>query len=558
MSSGTDSRVTWQRALRRRQRTGVPPDDDAFWAPFFEGTQTLAGFDEPSALTALLHAEPHLPADVATRAAFTETLAETRFLLNDYRAAAEGFDQAREAWTAAGDALAAAEVQGWLGACFVQQGAYQDGLLHLHAAIEHCARLGQRPRAARALNYLAILYEELGDLPLAHGVYEEALQAARDDGDADMEGRVLANHGEACVVAGEIERGLPLLSRAVDVLKGIGAHWHYGWCLLAIGRVHRDRGDQTRALEFHLAAREAVERGHSPRARVEVYAGLGELHSRGDRHDDAVTWLHQALELARHLGIKREVFKTHRLLSEAWKRAGDFQRALEHHEAFHAVRSEVFDQLARERVATLRAEFELAQEKQARELERLRTLELAGKYAALEERARTLSDLSQRDGLTGLYNRRHFDEVLPLELARCRGFSQPLSLVLLDIDHFKRINDGYSHVTGDAVLKRVAQSLGRELRQSDLAARYGGEEFVLLLPHTALDGGRIAAEKVRLAIATCDWTSLTPGFGVTASLGVAEATAHDTPSSLIRRADEALYEAKRSGRNRVRAAVRTG
>ncbi|MFZ5446482.1 MAG: diguanylate cyclase [Myxococcota bacterium] len=547
--------LTWQRARRRRElQAPPPPATERFWADFFDGTEALAEFDEPRALELLARADEECPADDRTRAALDETLGEAKFLLNDYAGALEFFRRANSSWGSLGEPLFEAETRAWMGACLVQQGRYQDGSEHLHAALEAFELLGQPARGARALNYVAIVHEELGDFTRAFEMYERAHAAAAEDGDADMQGRVLANHGEAHVTRGEPERGLPVLSRAVDVLRSVGAHWHYGWCLLAIGRIHHGRGDEARADEFHRAALAAVERGHSPRAKVEVYAGVGEFHSRCGRTDEALLWLGRALELAQSLGIKREVFKTHKLLADAFKRARDFERALFHHEQFHEIRAEVFDQLARERVATLKAEFELQRVMQARELERLRHRELTAAYEKLEERANTLTHLSRRDGLTGLFNRRHFDETLEFELERARSFEQPLALILLDIDHFKRINDRFTHVAGDSVLREVAKVLVRELRQTDFAARYGGEEFALVLPNTSLDGARIAAEKVRVAIATADWNALTPGHAVTASLGLAEWTAHETPTQLVSRADHALYAAKSSGRNRVRSA----
>ena len=145
------------------------------------------------------------------------------------------------------------------------------------------------------------------------------------------------------------------------------------------------------------------------------------------------------------------------------------------------------------------------------------------------------------------------EEALGLELQRALSFGQTLCLALLDIDHFKRINDGFSHVVGDAVLRAIALVLQKELRASDVAARYGGEEFGLILPHTALDGARIAAEKVRVAIATSPWSHLTPGREVTASLGLAQWKAGESSVEFVRRADRALYAAKTSGRNRVRS-----
>ena len=553
----SDPLLDWQRRRRRRELSGGPPPfegRDAFWVHFLEGTAALADFDEPHALACLGRAERCCPQDARTRAALDETLGELKFGLNDYGPALEYLRRAQTLWVELHEPLFDAETRGWLGACLVQQGRYEDGFEQLQSALESFDVLGQPTRGARALHYLAVVHQELGDLPRAFEGYQRAHDAALADGDADMQGRARASQGEAAVAAGDPERGLPLLGQAVNVLRSVGAHWHYGWCLLAIGRVHHGRGDEAKALEFHRAALEAVERGHSPRAQVEVFAGMGELHSKRGEHPEAKQWLTRALELATGLGIAREVFTTHRLLAEAHKRARDFETALHHHEQFHAVRAEVFDQLARERVATLKAEFELQRVQQARALERLRNRELTAAYAKLEERANTLTHLSLRDGLTGLFNRRHFDEVLALELARAQSSGHPLSLALLDIDHFKRINDGFSHVVGDAVLRQVSQVISHELRQADIAARYGGEEFALILPHTSLEGARIAGEKVRVAIATADWSKFTPGAGVTASLGLAQWSPGESPVDLVQRADLALYSAKHAGRNRVRAA----
>lgn len=551
----TSELLTWQRRTRRRELdTAAPPLDpnSPFWALFLEGTALLATFDEPRALELLTRADSCCPKDPPIRAALDETLGEAEFLVNDYGLALEHLRRAQTTWAQLKEPLFEAEARGWLGACLVQQGRYQDGFEQLHAAQSAFEALGKKPRGARALNYLALIHEELGDYHRAFDVYRDALECAVADDDADMQGRVLASHGEALVRWGAPEQGLPVLARAVEMLRSIGAHWHYGWCLLAIGRIHHSRGDAEKALEFHRAALEAVELGHSPRARVEVYAGLGELHSQRGQHVEARRWLDKALTLATSLGIRREIFKTHKLLSEAHKRAGEFELALKHHEQFHEVRSGVFDELARERVATLKAEFELERALEAREHERR---ELNAKYEQLEQRAETLTHLSVRDGLTGLFNRRHFEEALSLELQRARSFGQTLCLALLDIDHFKRINDGFSHVVGDAVLRAIAAVLQKELRASDVAARYGGEEFVLILPHTGLDGARIAAEKVRVAIATSPWSHLTPGREVTASLGLAEWKAGESSTELVRRADQALYAAKTSGRNRVRSSA---
>lgn len=176
---------------------------------------------------------------------------------------------------------------------------------------------------------------------------------------------------------------------------------------------------------------------------------------------------------------------------------------------------------------------------------------------ALIEANADLSRQASTDALTGLANRRVFDEVLERDMARCGRAGTPLSLMLLDVDRFKLYNDVHGHQAGDRCLVMVANAIKSSLlRPSDLAARYGGEEFAVILPDTNLGGAEAVAERIRNAIADASNNGL--GEEVTASLGVAEydlSKAPTTPESLIRRADGALYSAKAAGRNRVMAAA---
>lgn len=160
--------------------------------------------------------------------------------------------------------------------------------------------------------------------------------------------------------------------------------------------------------------------------------------------------------------------------------------------------------------------------------------------------------LARTDTLTGLLNRRAFSPALSGEIARSERHGAPLSLLLLDIDHFKSINDGHGHAAGDLVLARVAARLVRESRGVDLVGRWGGEEFVVGLTNTALDDARIAAERVRSALMSLEIESEAGArIPVTASIGVSAWEPGDTLDSLIERADHAMYAAKTSGRNRV-------
>jgi diguanylate cyclase (GGDEF)-like protein len=161
--------------------------------------------------------------------------------------------------------------------------------------------------------------------------------------------------------------------------------------------------------------------------------------------------------------------------------------------------------------------------------------------------------LTLTDELTGLHNRRFFDQVLVREAERARRFGRDLALVLLDVDHFKAYNDTFGHPAGDEALQRVARHLAAAApRRLDALARYGGEEFAVLLAETDLEGARLVAERIREHVrASADF--LRP-LTISAGVAVAAAGAAD-PTALVRRADEALYAAKRDGRDCVRLAV---
>ena len=162
-----------------------------------------------------------------------------------------------------------------------------------------------------------------------------------------------------------------------------------------------------------------------------------------------------------------------------------------------------------------------------------------------------LLSLAAVDSLTGLYNKRHFDEVFGKEVARADQTQQPLSLIVLDIDHFKKINDNFGHPAGDAVLKHVASVVKAQIRPGDTLCRVGGEEFALVLPQTPLTLATQAAELIRAAVevSACDVAgTIIPS---TLSLGVAQLAPGEVPEGLYQRSDGRLYAAKHGGRNRV-------
>jgi len=175
---------------------------------------------------------------------------------------------------------------------------------------------------------------------------------------------------------------------------------------------------------------------------------------------------------------------------------------------------------------------------------------LSNEIRSLRANQRELEQLIATDRLTGIGNRRQFEQQADAEAARAKRYGIPVSLILFDVDHFKRINDRYGHQVGDSVLVNLTRRVAHRLRDTDSIARWGGEEFAILTPCTPISGAEVLAEKIRQIVAEEPFDVVGT---VTVSLGVAQMHSSETASRWIARADELLYEAKHAGRNRMRS-----
>jgi len=182
-------------------------------------------------------------------------------------------------------------------------------------------------------------------------------------------------------------------------------------------------------------------------------------------------------------------------------------------------------------------------------------MELEAIAEELKQKNEMLQELAEKDGLTKVYNNRYFQGALDTEMSRSRRQGYTVSLVLMDIDHFKRFNDDYGHLAGDYVLEQFAKVLGENLREYDVLARYGGEEFVVILPETNAEDAATVAEKLRSSVEKAQFKEGKNVYKVTSSFGISVMTPENEreldKKELIRQADEALYDAKKAGRNQV-------
>ncbi len=293
----------------------------------------------------------------------------------------------------------------------------------------------------------------------------------------------------------------------------------------------------------------------------------GEFYNQEGYITDALSAYNKALEI--DFQVKNQsliLFKLHLGLSKAFKKHGDFNLSLTHYENYHHYFQKFYESLQHGAPETLF--FKVIQTSQNNQdalydiFKEIKTYSLLYQsiqdqndhFKELHDTIKHLERQTHEDSLTKLHNRRHFDEQFSIEFDRSKRHNQIFSLAIADIDNFKMINDNYSHMVGDEVLKEISRLMVQKCRISDLVARFGGEEFTILLPMTKLNKAIIVCERIRKTIETYDWSLIEENLHVTISIGVVESLEFSSGNDLLQQADNYLYEAKKRGRNRLHSA----
>ncbi len=413
----------------------------------------------------------------------------------------------------------------------MQIGDYEHALQHVDQGLAGCTQL----KNARLLGILlinrVICLTELGR---AHEARPDVAAVLAMPTDASGRGSIepaFESLAIASLRAGDLARGAELVERAQALgaspipderLERVSAA-----ALLAIAR-----GDARAALHTLEAVRSEASRddldGLSLRIRAQYFAVLSEAHEAAAEHAAALAALRQWQRLARAQSqlASRARYQAATLQTELLR----LQHRLDENDA------------RRRRTERDRAELAAINAQLSRKIDEVQSLQEALRAQAV------------RDALTGLFNRRHLADTLPTLFALARREAQPLALVIVDLDHFKRVNDRHGHAAGDRLLQAFGELLASQVRRSDVACRYGGEEFCLLMPRTGADGAR---RKVQALLRR--WRAMRFELdddevleGLSFSAGVADTlAAAGSPDALLKAADDELLAAKRSGRNRV-------
>lgn len=476
----------------------------------------------------------------------------------DYRAAFRAQFEALGLQRAAGDRNSEGDSLNWLGIIHLSIGDLSQAMEAFTASLDAKEAVRDKLGIAHCLNNIGNIYGQLGDYGMALDHHTRALELRRELGDTNGLAVALLNVGTTYDEQGVFTRALSFYYEALGLARGIGERLTEANILANLSCLHRKAGDFAQALDYAQSARTAAADASALFVEIDARISAGEALTTLGQMADAVRELKEALALAERIESRRLIYMAHLALSKAHEAAGDMEAALRHFKAYHKVEDEVFNAESERRIEAVIAQKEIERSQREAELLRTRNDELT---AANEEKARLLDALrlqaeelerlSREDGLTGLFNRRHVEDALALEWERAQRFSRDLTVVMVDVDHFKAVNDRFSHAAGDRVLRETGRILRDGTRAVDVAGRWGGEEFVLLLVETPPEGAVRLAEKLRGAVEAHDWCAVAPALRVTASFGVAGIHEADSPGALLAAADARLYAAKRAGRNRV-------
>lgn len=454
----------------------------------------------------------------------------------------------------ANDKVGTAKALVGLGWCYQTLGLYQQAIHRASEALEILSE-AQPSAVPGPLNVIGRVYLDLGQS-------DKALEYARRSlAGCDHSPQGLRDRSTALRIVGQAyhaQGDLWAAEQALVECEQTSDAYGRSLSLLTLGDLYLQQRRFEEAVDRYQECITVMSPQMREMVLCEAMLGLGKVFLAQGSPERALGPLREAINRGHSSGAPAEAAKAHAAMAQALKELGRFEEAIGHYEAFHEKNERILRELSDHRTQILTVELELARLERDRDIDRLHNVELARAYAELEDlhkkleaQAARLEHLSRTDELTGLPNRRAFEERLEIELQRAIRTNTQVSVLMLDIDDFKQINDTFSHVVGDSVLRTTGQAISECMRDLDMCARIGGEEFVILLPETDIVGAHVVGEKIIERVTHLNRKKR--GIDVTASIGAAALDATDDEESLVARADANLYTAKRAGKNRVQA-----
>lgn len=440
-----------------------------------------------------------------------------------------------------------------LGWSYYYAGDYPAALEFGLKALNKAEETGTKEKEAWALDLAASTYKDPAQaLPL----YQKALQIFVDLSDIEGQARTLNNLACALLEMDDTSTALEYSRKSLQLAQEAQLKRDEINIIGTTGEILLAMGKYADAREHLQKAKTLAESYGRDISYLYILVNLGRVYLAQNDFVEARTQLLCALDTANRWNISSEKMRCHQLLSQLYEMQGKPAKALEHYKTFHSLKEAVSDESTARQIAILKMAHKIETTQRDIEIQRLQNAKL---QLEIEEQRRIqsiLENLATRDSLTNLYNRRHFLASAEHEWKRALRYGHPFSVLMLDLDDFKLINDRYGHATGDQALIVVAGLVQGALRKTEIAGRYGGDEFAVILPETPAEKGLIVGTRIHSKV-TAQSIKTGKGFiNLTVSIGVAGLEIRtgapiSSLDELLHRADVALYQAKNSGKNQV-------
>lgn len=429
---------------------------------------------------------------------------------------------------------------------------FSESFEYLHTALMLFQQIGLREKEAAVQTSIGTVYSQTGSHAQAMEAFQLALQILDEKPASRSQAIALNNLSIAQIRIGNYPEALRNAQKGLNILRTLELHALEGSILETLSQAQFYLEDLSTAEETLLKSLALSREIGANSAEMEALMSLSKVYQRQGRLVQASELLLQTLQLADQRQLHNYQYRCHELLAKIYEESGQFEPALFHYRQFHAAMESSLMEAARFRVENLKVLYQVEKIRKEAEILKLQNTDIERE---IEDRRRAHSELEKQavtDPLTGLFNRRHLLTLGEYELENIRKSDGKFSMIMLDIDHFKQVNDTYTHSSGDQVLIQIAHQIKDASRKDDLCFRYGGEEFIILLLGTGFENAVEIAERIRTAVAGAPIQAHETTISVTVSLGVTQASAQDADLlSILERTDQALYLAKTGGRNQV-------
>jgi diguanylate cyclase (GGDEF)-like protein len=460
-------------------------------------------------------------------------------------------------------------------------------LLQSQALLEKLADYKKIPNVMRDLGWV---YFNLGDIPQAIEILHNALKIARDCSDSYYESYILCTLGAVYGESGDKDESISVLQRALTFAEAntdnrlrclilnnlamtqfeiqayelalasaaeslkIAQNLEIADLIVSIldttGQIYLASQDYTKAEGyFNQALAHYHGAGNDP---DEIKLNLARATIGLGRLNDAAGWLKESLESVQARGVNRFTYQVHELLSQIYEKKGELPAALEQFKLFHKCKTEVYNEETQRRLGNLMASQQAETARTDEKIYELRNRTLLKEISDYRQAVAEMEVLATKDSLTGMLNRRHFMTLGAYAFDSARRAGQTVAALMVDLDDFKRVNDRYGHLAGDQVLMDVTSIIQSSLRKEDLVGRIGGEEFAALLTGTELNDVERISDRILRNVAEHKSKVGTKEIQITLSIGIALLDSGiESLAKLLERSDDAMYAAKKAGKNRV-------